>query len=115
MVAAASNFGGPATRIDRLRIAAFNASGTFTSSVLDAGAAVAWGEATWTADLPAGTSILIETSSSIDGENWSGWSVATDGGLVASPAGRYLRYRATLTTSDPTVTPTLRSIRLAWS
>ena len=113
--AAVSNFAGAATQVDRIRTIAFNTTGTFTSSILDAGAIAAWGEASWTADLPAGTSILIETQSSIDGETWSGWSAVANGGVIASPTGRYLRYRATLTTNDSTTTPSLRTIRLAWS
>ena len=115
---AISSFNGsprPAIQVDWIRAAAYNATGTFTSSVLDAGRSATWGAANWTADLPSGTSMTIETSSSVDGVTWSSWSSATNGGTIGSPAGRYIRYRVTLATTASTVTPTLSSISLAWS
>ncbi|MBV8311510.1 MAG: hypothetical protein JO344_14100 [Planctomycetaceae bacterium] len=90
-------------------------SGTFTSSVFDAGSNVAWGTATWTANLPAGTAITILTSSSTDGTNWSAWSAVTNGGTITSPSGRYLRYEVQLTTTNPTVAATLSSITFTWN
>jgi hypothetical protein len=89
--------------------------GTFTSSVFDAGKTATWGTASWTANLAAGTSIVVETSSSADGSTWSAWSAVTNGGSVASPAARYLRYRVRLITNDPTLTPTLYDISFFWN
>jgi hypothetical protein len=48
-----------ALKADWVRLASYPLSGTFTSSVLDAGRAETWGNATWTASLPAGTSFVI--------------------------------------------------------
>ena len=60
--------------------------------------------------------MVIETESSTDNVNWSAWStVSASGGQIASPAGRYLRYRVTMTTTDPTLTPILNSILFAWN
>jgi hypothetical protein len=111
---AISSFNGapnPALQVDWARWT----GGVFNSSVFDAGRTATWGTVTWTADLPTGTSIVIETSSSTDGTNWSNWSAATNGGTVTSPTGRYLRYRAKFVTSDPTKTPTLYNISFNWS
>jgi hypothetical protein len=47
--------------------------------------------------------------------SWSAWSSVSNGGTIASPAGRYLQYQVTLTTTDPTVTPTLFSISFTWA
>ena len=69
--------------------------------MFDAGSNVNWGYATWTANLPAGTTITVLTSSSTDGTNWSDWSTVTNGGTITSPNGRYLRYEVLLTTTDP--------------
>jgi hypothetical protein len=89
-------------------------SGTFTSGVLDVGQTVDWGTASWTADLPAGTSIKVETMSCTDGGTWTDWQEVTNG-VIASSNGRYLRYRITLTTTSGSVTPVLRDIRLTWA
>jgi hypothetical protein len=117
MAIAMSTFNGspqPAMQVDWVRTTSYATSGTFTSSTLDAGRNVVWGAVNWTANLPTGTSITVLTSSSTDGVNWSAWTVATNGGTVGSPSGRYLRYRIVLTTTDPTVTPSLSSIVFTW-
>ena len=50
---------GTALKADWVRLASYPSVGNFNSSVLDAGRAVtAWGKATWTAGLPAGTSFV---------------------------------------------------------
>ena len=104
-----------ALKADWVRLASYPSSGTFTSSVLDAVRAATWGNATWTAVLPAGTALLIETSSSTDGSTWSGWSAVGSGGAILSPSGRYLKYRVTFTTTDPTQTATLYDISFTWN
>jgi hypothetical protein len=41
--------------------------------------------------------VALETRSSVDNATWSEWAaVAASGDQIASPAGRYLQYRATL-------------------
>ena len=46
--------------------------------------------------------------------SWSSWSAVSAAGDVTSPAGRYLRYRVTLITSDYVVTPNLRDVSIEW-
>jgi hypothetical protein len=111
-----SSFNGaptPAIQAEWLRVATYPSSGTFTSSVFDAGQAVTWGLANWTSKLPTNTTLTVQTRSgntaTPDG-SWSAWSSVSNGGTIASPAGRYLQYQVTLTTTDATVTPTLFSI-----
>jgi hypothetical protein len=65
------------------------------------------------ADLPDGTGISIETSTSDDLTTWSDWATPGDDGSVKSAAGQYIRFRLTLTTTDTSKTPTLRSISLS--
>jgi hypothetical protein len=100
---------------DWVRVLSYVSSGSFISSTFDATRTATWGTASWTATLPPGTSILIETSSSNDGTTWSSWTSVSNGGTVASPPGRYLRYRVTLVTTDPTQTPTLSDILFNWT
>mgnify|MGYP003290708362 CR=1 FL=1 len=51
---------------------------------------------------------LVEAST--DNQTWSGWtSVPASGGAITSPAGRFLQYRATLT-SSATASPRLDEV-----
>ena len=112
-----SSFNGspqPALQVDSVSTTSYVTSGTFTSSVFDAGSTVIWGTATWTANVPAGTTITILTSSSTDGTNWSAWSTVTNGGTITSPSGRYIRYEVEFSTTNPALTPTLTGITLTW-
>lgn len=65
------------------------------------------------ADLPDGTGIGVETSTSDDLMAWSDWAATGDDGSVKSAAGQYIRFRLTLATTDTSTTPTLRSISLS--
>jgi hypothetical protein len=108
----------PALLVDWVHVLSFATSGVFTSSVFDATRTATWGTAAWTANLPAGTTLTVETSSgntpTPDG-TWSSWAPVVNGGLISSPGpARYLRYRVTLTTSDPSQTPTLYDIAFTW-
>lgn len=93
-------------------------SGAYTSSGTLTTAAVTYGiEGTCLvsvdADLPDGTGIGVETSTSDDLMAWSDWAATGDDGSVKSAAGQYIRFRLTLATTDTSTTPTLRSISLS--
>jgi hypothetical protein len=112
------NAGGPSLSVDWLRMTPYANSGTFTSSVIDAGATVQWGALDWTADEPAGTTLdlFVRTgdTASPDG-TWSGWTPIAASGDDVPGSSRYAQYRAEFTTSDPQGTPVLRDVTLAWS
>src|SRR5262249_53129077 len=97
----ASNNGPAPLGLDFLRVDSFTpGASVFVSSIKDAGASGGWGQLLWDASVPAETGLTLETRSSADGQSWSGWApVAAGGGPIPSPAGRYLQYRATLTSS----------------
>ena len=105
------NGGAAPLSLDYLRVASYPAGSTaYVSSTKDAGASGPWGQLTWSATVPSGTSLTMETRSSTDRVNWSTWTaVSTSGGSIASPAGRYLEYRATLT-SSATDSPSIDSV-----
>jgi hypothetical protein len=67
----------------------------------------------WTANLPAGTSLTMETS--ID--NGKTWQPVTNGeeinGLSGDVTGRKLKYRVTLSTTDTTKTPQLHDVTIS--
>ncbi|HEY3108427.1 MAG TPA: hypothetical protein VGL23_06725, partial [Chloroflexota bacterium] len=103
--------GGGRLDLGWLRVESYAAGATaYVSCVKDAGAVGPWARLAWDGQTPAGTGLSLETRSSVDNLSWSGWSaVAVSGDPIASPAGRYLQYRATLTSST-TASPRLDDI-----
>lgn len=94
----------------------FRSAGTYLSEVVDFAVSRAknLGRARWVADRPEGTGLILEFRtgpSAAVGASWSDWAAAdreADSLLLTLPEPRrYLQYRATLTTRDPTVTPRL--------
>jgi hypothetical protein len=98
----------------------YSAQGTFISPVHDATAISRWGRVFWETDEPPRTSISLATRSG-NSENpddtWSGWSGEhgdSEGFISDSPSARYVQWRATLSTSHPQRTPTLRKVTAAY-
>jgi hypothetical protein len=91
-------------------------TGQYESCVVDGGPGfLNWTTLSWTADLPSGTSATFETRSSSDGSTWSAWApVSGSGGTIPSPDGRYLQYRATLTTTDVYASPEIGSVVIGY-
>ncbi|MFW6060286.1 MAG: hypothetical protein ACODAQ_08890, partial [Phycisphaeraceae bacterium] len=113
-------------RLDRQ----FAGRGTYTSPVLDAAQISLWGKLRLTAEVPANTSVTIETRSGNvrDPEHgpWSPWSDARafmpDGDRsalqpremeMASPPARFVQYRLTLT-GDKQTSPSVNQVQLAY-
>lgn len=77
--------------------------GEYVSSILDAKATAHWGTLRWTATVPTGASVVVQTRSgdAFDPDaSWSGWSAPLthgSGESITSPPARYLQYRAQLT------------------
>jgi hypothetical protein len=107
--------GGPNVSVDWLHMSEYASPCEFTSRVLDAGAAADWDELTATATTPSGTALGFETQSSTDNVNWSGWEAVGSAGEIASPNGRYIQYRATLSSSDTSQTPVIESVALTYA
>jgi hypothetical protein len=115
---AASSFGASPLQVDWVQALSYQSTGTFTSTVFNAGRVADWATASWVATLPAGTSITVLTRSgntATPDSSWSAWAAVANGGLIASPDAQYMQYEVILTTTDPTVTPTLWSILFTWS
>lgn len=72
------------------------------------------GRVSVTSEYIAGTTAiaLVETATSDDLINWSAWQATGTSGELFSPNREYIRYRITLSTSDPAVTPKLLDIQL---
>jgi hypothetical protein len=117
-LAASAFTGTPPLLVDSAQVVAYPATGTFTSSVFDAGAVANWLSATWTSTLPTGTSLVVETRSgqtAVPDGSWSGWAAVGADGTVTSPDSRYLQYRVRFNTTDPSQTPVFLDISVLWS
>ena len=108
--------GGPG-RIHRLT-SSYAEEGTLTSEAHDHRILSRWGRISWRAEIPAETQILFQTRSGNTeqpDDTWSPWSEelthASDV-RIPSPPGRFLQYRATLSTSDGVRSPVLREVTL---
>ncbi len=91
-----------------------SAKGVLTSEPEDFGLVSRWGQLTAQAETAKGASLGFETRSGnreTPDETWSDWAVVADG-RIASPAARFIQYRATLTGSGGS-SPLLRRVRIA--
>jgi hypothetical protein len=93
----------------------FNTSGTLESQSFDGGEMADWQSLEWDETTPAGTDITFEVATSNDGSTWSGWSLTSGTSpinLTTLLETRYIKWRATLTTSDTSQTPILHEVRV---
>ncbi|UCE19651.1 MAG: hypothetical protein JSV84_04710 [Gemmatimonadota bacterium] len=94
--------------------------GTIVSDVFDTQTLSKWGKISWQADLPSGTRIAFETrsgNSEHPDDTWSDWSDAhtnSQGEPISSPSARFIQWRAKLTTSNPSHTPLLKGVSVAY-
>jgi hypothetical protein len=109
---------GAGVDLEWVRMSSYASSGRFTSRALDSGpGANDWLNLTSQSTRPSGTAITFETRSGATrqpGASWSAWQPVAAGGAIASPHARYLQYRATLTTANPHVTPTLDRVQVTY-
>jgi hypothetical protein len=94
--------------------------GTMLSEVLDAKIISKWGSLRWKASTPTGTAVTVAVRTgnlAEPDETWSDWSEEqTDArqAMVTAPTARFLQYRVTLTTTNPTVSPALRGLAIRY-
>ncbi len=93
-------------------------TGTLESDVLDAASFTYWGRLRWEAELNGGTLKFETRSGNLDApeKNWSAWAAVDPGkgARVASPAARFLQWRATLTAADSGASPELALVETAY-
>jgi hypothetical protein len=107
---------GRVVSVDSLGLMDFPSSGRLESQVFDARDANAvWGTLTAAVDMPSATNVVFETHSGQTPNpdvTWSSWTMVPNGGAITS-SGRYLQYRATLSTAATATAPTPRLDRVA--
>ncbi|HYV86625.1 MAG TPA: hypothetical protein VFB49_11990 [Patescibacteria group bacterium] len=95
-------------------------SGSYLSPPWDAQAVAHWGRIGWRATLPPGGKIEIATrtgNSAVPDSTWSDWSqtyTGADGSPIASPAGRFLQWRARLNRQAGGESPVLSAVSVAY-
>jgi hypothetical protein len=98
-------------------------TGTFTSSIFDAGQHVTWGTATWTASVPTGTTLTVQVRSgdtAAPDSTWTDWiTVSINMAMVNSGnnplEGRFFEYRVAMSTTSSAATPRLDDVTFTWS
>ena len=95
---------------------AYNSSGTFTSGVIDTGAATAFTTLSYSAALN-GQTLTIDARSgntATPDESWTDWTsaIASGGSITALSGRQYIQYKADFSTADASATPTLSSVTI---
>jgi methionine-rich copper-binding protein CopC len=116
--AALSSFGATALQASLVKFDSYSTtqSGTFTSEVFNAGASVNWGNVSWTATLPTGTSITVQVSvgnTPTPDSSWSAWMTLANNSSVGQ-TGQYIQYRIILTTTVASAAPSLDDITFSF-
>ena len=106
----------------------FAPSGTFVSSVKDAnpaiGATPTWAAISWTATVPAGTSLQFQAAASaapegpftfVGADGTPATFFANGGSLAQFNGMRYVKYRAQLATTSTVATPTIADVTICFT
>ena len=97
----------------------YSHKGTYESIVHDTTYVSSWGCISWKGTMPLQTNIKLSTRS---GNNrnpdvtWSDWTQGYQSNCekTKSPSARFIQYRATLTTNDSGITPSLDNVSIAY-
>jgi hypothetical protein len=85
-------------------------AGVYTSDAHDFGDVHVWNGLSWIGQTPTGTSVQFSTRSSPDNVAWSDWANVDGSGNIASPANRFLQYRAQLASTDLNSSPVVEEV-----
>jgi len=89
----------------------------FISSVIDVDEHLGFTTLSYTASMPANTTLTFDVrsgSTPIPDVSWSGWvtSIANGGSIAAVPTNRYVQYKANFATSDIAVSPAVDDVTI---
>ena len=100
---------------DWISAAAYANSGTYTSNSYGAGENSLFQSLVWTGNQPVSTAVAFETRTSMDGVTWTDWQAVNPDSTISSPAGFYIQYRASLDSTDPSLTPTVEQVSITYT
>jgi hypothetical protein len=111
--------------VDDLKVVSipYYSSGTIASQVLDTlTAETAWDQLSWNETVPANTDITFEVRASdtsflkdASSPSWADLGTANSPITSGLPLGRYMQWRATLSTTDTKYTPTLHDVTITYT
>lgn len=95
----------------------YSGTGDIVSQTFDIGVTTTdwlwnWGSLTTTKDIPTGSTITYQTQTSSDGITFDSLVPVADSGITTSTVRRYIRYKASFSTVDGSVTPTLNDVTI---
>jgi len=98
---------------------AYSREGTYESVVHDTTYLSSWGCISWKGKTPSQTNITLSTRSGNNRKpdnTWSDWAMGyhSNGEKIKSPSARFIQYRATLTTDNAGITPSLDNVSIAY-
>jgi len=102
-----------ALAVDWLRMTPYAPAASFESRIFDSGETGFWDVISWVADEPAGTAVAVQVragDTSMPDGGWTGYVPVPTSGEELPVVGRYLQYKADLTTTDPDRTPLLHQL-----
>ncbi|OLD19649.1 MAG: hypothetical protein AUJ01_05595 [Acidobacteria bacterium 13_1_40CM_3_65_5] len=103
--------------IDWMRVTPYAASGTYTSKVLDAGGLGTWMNASWTADTPAGTNVVVSYrigNTPTPDATWTSFATVPSSGAALSGTSRYFQFQLKETTTKPGQTPAVKDVTVVY-
>ena len=109
--------GGGGLSVKWMRLTPYAASGSFVSRVHDAGAVSDWGQLTYVASVPQGTTLAMDVrtgDTATPDASWTDFAPVAAGADVPGTS-RYMQYRARFTTSNGMITPVLHSVLLPYA
>jgi len=101
------------------KVQEYSSDGTLESSILDTDRLPEWDEITYTSTIPAGTSVGFQVRSSDNSADMGIWSdpIYTSGTSlngILDDSTRYVQYRVTLETTDPSYSASLEDVSLSF-
>lgn len=108
------NNAAPGIAVDWILASPYAASGTYQSKIHDAGVVKTWGIASWTADVPAGTTLQMaqrQSNSPVDILT-APWTAIVSNGANIGGTSRYIQYKADFATSNTALTSVLKDFSL---
>ncbi|HRH66387.1 MAG TPA: DUF4082 domain-containing protein, partial [Bacteroidia bacterium] len=111
------NLSAPGVTVDWIHVSPYTSAGTFTSLVHDAGTQKNWGAASWTATVPAGTTLVLSQRQSNSGTAIlnAAWTPIPANGSTIGGTSQYIQYKADFATTNTAFTPVLQNVSFACS
>jgi hypothetical protein len=103
--------------VDWMRLTPYAASGTYTSKVFNAGFPATWMNASWTADAPAGTTVVVSYrtgNTAIPDGTWTAFTTVSSSGAALSGVSQYSQFRLQETTTNPGQTPVVKDVTIVY-